>query len=59
MPPQQSDGLLGGFTLAFDFGAHDEGLPEGDDAARRGAIEEAEIVTGAGLVNPQSFRPRQ
>jgi hypothetical protein len=24
MPPQQSDGLLGGFALTLDFGAHDE-----------------------------------
>jgi hypothetical protein len=28
MPPQQSDGLLGGFALALDFGAHDDGYLE-------------------------------
>jgi hypothetical protein len=52
MPPQQSDGLLGGFALALDFGAH--GVPGKDGAGRAGAIEEAEIVSGAELVNPQS-----
>jgi hypothetical protein len=54
MPPQQSDGLLGGFALALDFGAHGEGLPGKNSAERAGAIEEAEIVSGEELVNPQS-----
>jgi hypothetical protein len=53
MPPQQSDGLLGGFALAFDFGAHGEGLPGKRGAERAGAIEVAEIVSDAELVNPE------